>query len=104
MRMLSPPGHRLEYLKGVVMPYDEKEAHALAESMGTTVYHVFLLEMGPICRLAPRRRSTPRRKLIFQPAPPGEDGVLVLNGLLLEWDEALSKSKSVPPRKDFLGN
>ena len=29
------------------MTYDEKEAHALAESMDMTVYHVFLLKKGP---------------------------------------------------------
>ncbi len=29
------------------MTYDEKEAHETAESMGMTIYHIFLLKQGP---------------------------------------------------------
>ena len=29
------------------MKYNEKEAHEMAESMGMTIYHIFLLKQGP---------------------------------------------------------
>ena len=67
------------------MTYDEKEAHALAESMDMTVYHVFLLKKGPtwspgsipeIAALQEEHLANLRRL--------AEMGKLVLNGPLLD--------------------
>ena len=67
------------------MTYNEKEAHELAESMGMTIYHVFLLKKGPtwsaeftpgIDALQEAHLATLRRL--------AEMGKLVLNGPLLD--------------------
>lgn len=67
------------------MTYDEQEAHELAESMGMTVYHVYLLKKGPtwspdstpeISALQEAHLANMRRL--------GEMGKLVLNGPLLD--------------------
>ena len=67
------------------MTYNEKEAHEMAESMGMTVYHVFLLKKGPTWS----PESTPEISALQEEhlANLGrlEDmGKLVLNGPLLD--------------------
>jgi len=67
------------------MTYNEKEAYEFAESMGMTVYHVFLLKKGPtwsadstpeISALQEEHLANLRRL--------AEMGKLVLNGPLLD--------------------
>jgi len=61
------------------MTYNEKEAHEMAESMGMTVYHVFLLKKGPtpeISALQEEHLANLRRL--------ADMGKLVLNGPLLD--------------------
>lgn len=67
------------------MTYDEKEAHALAESMNMMVYHVFLLKKGP--NWSPE--STPEIDALQDAHLANlrrlaEMGALVLNGPLLD--------------------
>lgn len=67
------------------MTYDEKEAHEFAESMGMTVYHVFLLKKGPTWS----PESTPEIDALQEAHLANlrrlaEMGKLVLNGPLLD--------------------
>ena len=67
------------------MSYNEEEAHELAESMGMTVYHLFLLKKGPTWSL----ESTPEIDSLQEAHLANlrrlaEMGKLVLNGPLLD--------------------
>lgn len=67
------------------MTYDEQEAHALAESMDMTVYHVFLLKKGPTWS----PESTPEIDALQEAHLANlrrlaQMGKLVLNGPLLD--------------------
>lgn len=67
------------------MEYNEKDAHELAESMGMTVYHLFLLKKGPTWS----PESTPEIDALQEAHLANlrrlaEIGKLVLNGPLLD--------------------
>ena len=67
------------------MTYNEKEAHDMAESMGMTIYHVFLLKKGPTWSAESNPEiSALQEEHLANLRKLADMGKLVLNGPLLD--------------------
>jgi uncharacterized protein len=76
---------RMATIIGVSMPYNEEEAHELAESMNMAVYHVFLLKKGPTWSPEPTPEIDALQEAhLANLRRLAEMGKLVLNGPLLD--------------------